>query len=103
MNSKYFNVSAYGTTWTVRVESSKYRVNDRAALMLVCRDGIPFAKLTVNIPSLELAENEFAVKSWDGQDQFLDTVLDQGLFEDTGRRVANEFGAVAQVWRFINH
>lgn len=81
------------------IEQLRY-ANDRLALQLTdVEDGSPIATLTVNLPDLPLAEGEFFVKSWSGNEGIADSCRKSGLFVDTGKRVCT--GHVqAEVWRF---
>ena len=93
-------------TGRVRTQFAKY-VNGRLAIQLVSADscegilsaGEPVGMLTVNIPSAELEDGEFLVKTWSENEDLAGGALASGRFVDTGRRVPT--GHVeAQVWRF---
>lgn len=84
----------------VSLRKSLYRGNNRLALRFVdITDGAPYATLTVNIPDAELKEGEFLVKTWGGNEELASLAIQSGIFEDTGRRVRENF-VEAQVWRF---
>jgi len=63
--------------------------NGRRALELY--DNGPIAKATVNIPEVELAEDEVCIKDWSENEGMLDALVEAGIVEDTGRRVEAGF------------
>ena len=73
--------------------------NGRPAIQLIDQIGCPFGMLTVNIPDIELEENEFCVKDWSENEVLVGAVMEQtDLFEDTGRAVKMGF-VMAPIWR----
>ena len=61
--------------------------------------GEPMGKLTVNLLSANLAEDEFAVKTWSDGEKLSKAAFTTGLFVDTGKRIPTGF-VEAQVWKF---
>lgn len=54
--------------------------------------------LSVNLPGVDLAPGEIAIKTWSENEPYIKAMLDCGLFEDTGHRVPTGF-ARAHIWR----
>lgn len=75
-----------------------YYDNGRLAITYISAGG-PFAKLTVNIPEVDLADDEILVKTWSENKNISEVALKSGLFTDTGRRIPCGF-CEAQIWKF---
>lgn len=76
---------------TVVVEVVSY-TNGRACLLLTeSGTGDPFTTVTTNMPEIELDDDEVIVKTVDENEGILDCLVDQGVLEDTGRRISNCF------------
>ena len=76
--------------------------NGRKTIVASCRNenGFiePFGKLTVNVPDVELEDDEIIVKDWSENVEFAEACFNTGLFEDTGKKVKTGF-AQAPIWR----
>lgn len=76
-----------------------YYQDDTKALRIVGEDGIPICTLThcVDI-SVKLGEGLFIVKTWRENAEIAHSLLEQGIFEDTGQRLptGNE---MAELWK----
>ena len=80
--------------WTCNVNFAKY-VNGRPAIMLSdIEDGSPVAKATINIPEIELDNNEVIIKDYSENEGVLDVLLNAGIIEDTGTSVVLNNGIV---------
>ncbi len=71
-------------SWTCRVQQASYD-NGRIALRLVDEEG-PVATATVNLPEEPLAADEVAIKTYSENEGMLESLLDAGIVEDTGRK-----------------
>jgi hypothetical protein len=58
----------------------------------------PFATLSTNGPGVSLAADEVAVKTWDGNEELRQPMLESGLFSDTGNVVVCG-NNLAEVWK----
>jgi len=71
------------------------------ALLIQGEDGIPICKLTHRCDvDLVLREGLFVIKTWRENAEIAHSLLEQGIFKDTGNRVpcGNETG---EVWKLI--
>lgn len=84
----------------VAVLVGRYPAGHAPFVQLVSRRGEPIATFSVNLVpyGAALADDEFTVKSWGGNEQFVAPMLAAGWFEDTGRRVPSGY-VEAPVWR----
>ena len=72
--------------WDCNVQVTRY-VNGQAALVLIDReDGELIAKAST-IVSIELKEDETAIKVWTENEGMLEALVSAGVVEDTGARV----------------
>lgn len=60
----------------------------------------PLATLSTNLVpyGASLGDDEFSVKDWSENEPLIQSMLDTGLFEDTGRRTPTGY-AMAPTWR----
>lgn len=59
--------------------------NGRLAVYL--RDGMAmYCRWAINVPTLDIADDEFFAKTYDENEPLREPMLATGLFEDTGRR-----------------
>ena len=58
---------------------TEYVGSGRLAILANMPDGTPAATLTVNLPDVELAPFEIAVKTWSGNEGAVETLLAAGL------------------------
>lgn len=80
--------------WRCRVEHRRYG-NGRTALQLVdAEDGSPIAKATVNLPDVEMAPDEVAIKSYAENEGLLEVLTDAGIVEPTSRVVVSGYVTV---------
>jgi len=61
--------------------------------------GYPYAHISVNTDSVNLEENEVAIKTWGFNKGISEEVFDTGIFERTGKKFVSGY-AVGEVWRF---
>jgi len=87
----------------VILQASIYEQGPRPAFKLVCADdGMPYGSLTVNVPEIELAEDEILVSAdWNLPADIKSALLDSGRFERTGRSNQVVFGSY-DVWRVLD-
>jgi hypothetical protein len=78
-----------------------YYKDGSLALQVFDQRGQMFATPTVYIGGTELAAGEFLIKTWGENAPWISVLIANGIFEDTGRRVAAGY-TEAQVWR-LNH
>jgi hypothetical protein len=76
----------------VRLVWSTYRSNNRSALELVDpRTGEPFTTATVNLPGVQLADDEIILKDYSENEGMLRSLVDAGVVQDMGRRERTGF------------
>jgi hypothetical protein len=79
-----------GKTYNVQPVATRY-TDGNLAVQVLCSDG-PFGTLSTNIDGVELAPDEFCVKTWSENDPWAMNLLSQcPQFEDTGRRFHSGF------------
>lgn len=81
---------------TLKIDVKQYS-NGRPALQLVDEDGLPYAKLTVNIPEVDQGEEELFIKDWAENEFLANAAITSGLFEDTGKKIKTGFCETA-IW-----
>lgn len=80
--------------WRCRVKEGRYG-NGRTALQLVdAEDGSPIAKATVNLPDVEMAPDEVAIKDYAENEGMLRALTDAGIVEPTSRVVVTGYVTV---------
>jgi hypothetical protein len=82
------------------IHVQRYPAGGAIAVQLFTDDGEPLCTFSTNLVpyGATVARDEFTVKSWAENEEFLEPMMKTGLFEDTGKRFRNEF-VVAPVWR----
>ena len=84
----------------VRLTTGRYP-NGRLAVQLT-EHGEPFATVSVNIPEVPLARDEFFVKVYSENEGLLDELLRVGAIHFTGRRLQTHLGPTP-VYRLPAH
>ena len=79
------------------VEVTTYKTGGMAVILN--QNGQRYATLSVNFPEVKPEEGEFAVKTWNENEQIAEDALASGLFIDTGKRIRSGY-VEASVWRF---
>jgi len=74
---------------TIKVSVDRYR-NNRAAIQLYAPDG-PLAVMTVNLPEVQLADNEAIMKLGQENVRVAEAFLANGWLEETGRTATSGF------------
>jgi len=74
--------------------------NGRLAIQLM-QDGFPFAKMSVNLPDVELQEREFFLDMYQCN-SILEDIHDCGHFEHLGRKESSGFNTYS-LYRVKNH
>jgi hypothetical protein len=74
----------------VRLVWSRYR-NNRPALELMDGSGEPFTTATLNLPLVQLAQDEIILRNHSENEGMLASLVDAGIVQDTGRRVSTGF------------
>jgi hypothetical protein len=80
--------TAYGETYTVYPEFGTYE-NGRLAITFFDEDGVPFSKVTTNLPDQHLNEGEIFVKHWAENGPIVEALLKAGWLAYAGREVAS--------------
>jgi len=77
----------------VEVEDNKYSLsvgsymNGHLAVMMHTTNGMPYAVVSKNIPSIDIDTDQFFVNWYNLSPVMLDALSECGFFEDTGRRI----------------
>jgi len=90
-------------TWApgqIRLTAATYPNGRLALLASDPETGEPLAKLTVNVPELELAPGEIVLKDWSENEGAYETLEAAGLVELTGRGVICGF-ELASICRWL--
>lgn len=97
-----FEVKGWGgDIYEVEAQRTKYPAGGAPAVVLLDpKDGSRSGTLSVNMPGVQLADDEFCVKTWSENEIYREPALKSGLFEDTGRRTPAGY-AEAEIWRFV--
>ncbi len=88
--------------FTITLHSWRYENNDSLAIMAYCADGTRYDNLTVNIPEIDLEDDEITVPMWGHHEMWIKQVLNQlsDVFIDTGKRVKiGNLACEAHIWR----
>jgi len=88
----------------VVIRTDHYTDGNRLAVELICADGedkgMPYCRLTVNIPQAILLPGEIIVKTWEENEESAIAAKASGLFRDTGKRVSTGY-VKAEVWEIV--
>ena len=85
------NVNVKFKVWDTIVRREEY-ANGRTALVLVdALDGSPIATASVNLPDVELAEDEVCIKDYSENEGMLDALVREGIVSETVRHVPSGF------------
>lgn len=76
---------------TLAVCFRKYRDSGRTGIVLICEDGEPYATATMNVPEVNLAENEVLIKNYSENRGVLEALTEAGIIENTGRSAVSGF------------
>lgn len=81
-------ITAFGMTSEVTLtpEFEEYANKGRTAISFY-EDGMPFARLTVNLPDQHLNEGEVFVKDWSENQGLVEALVEAGYLIPTGREV----------------
>lgn len=88
---------------TITIGTTTYQSSGLLCIMLTCNGGIPFGKLSVNLPGWENKlenENQFFAKTWSENRFFADKLRDSKWFKDTGKRYRLNH-VIVEVWELI--
>ncbi len=78
--------------WNCRIEKLTYSTTGRTALHLIdIVDGSPVATATVNIPEVELANDEVIIKDYSENQGMLDVLLENNIVGQPIRWVSSGF------------
>jgi len=73
-------------TYDVFLNITNYRNNGRKAIQLLdAEDGCPFMMVTVNVPEVELAEDEIIVKNYSENEGVLQFLIQNNLVQGVER------------------
>jgi len=88
----------------VVIKTDHYTDGNRLSIELVCAEGedkgMPYCRLTVNIPKAILLPGEIIIKSWEENEYAAAEAKASGLFRDTGKRVSTGY-VKAEIWEII--
>ena len=90
-------------TWAqgcIRLSAATYSNGRMALLASDPTTGAPIAKLTVNVPHVDLAPGEIILKDWSENEGAYETLEAAGLVELTGRSVICGF-ELAEICRWL--
>jgi hypothetical protein len=77
--------------WDCLLTVLKYG-NGRPALVLNdAEDGSQIAVASVNVPDLDLGDDEIVIKDYSENEGMLDALVEAGVIQDTGLRVASGY------------
>lgn len=79
----------------VELHKSNYLHNGAWALQAFDLDGIPYAKLSVNLVDEKLEDDEIAIKTWSENEGFLDQLIEQKVISEPIRQADAEFSKAA--------
>jgi len=78
--------------YTLSVEMTRYAGNDRRAIQLIdTEDGDLYCTATVNMPDIDLSENEVAIKNWSENEGILECLQANGVIGPVKRRMPSGF------------
>lgn len=78
--------------YTLSIEMTRYAGNDRPAIQVIdMEDGCPYCMATVNMPDMDLADNEVAIKNWSENEGILECLQANGVIGPTKRRMPTGF------------
>ena len=78
--------------YTLSVEMTRYAGNDRQAIQLIdTEDGDLYCTATVNMPDMDLGDNEVAIKNWSENEGILECLQANGVVGPTKRRMPTGF------------
>lgn len=71
----------------VKLNIRRYPMNNRLALELLEKDGMPYAVATVNVPDVELEADEVIIKNYSENEGILEMLEKEGIVKQTGKSV----------------
>lgn len=78
--------------YTLSIEMTRYAGNDRPAIQVIdMEDGYPYCMATVNMPDMDLADNEVAIKNWSENEGILECLQANGVIGPVKRRMPTGF------------
>ena len=78
--------------WVCELQFGRYHGNDRIAIELVCHNnGEPIATATVNVPNIDLKENEIIIKDYSENKGILDALITAGIISSPQKHVKTGF------------
>jgi len=85
--------------WNLILFATRYRQNDRIAIVAQTSEGEPYATISTNISHANLEEDEFCVQTWNLSDELLNALLELDLFEKVENKTAESGFVTAPIWR----
>jgi hypothetical protein len=74
--------------WICKLTLNAYQ-NGRTAITLYdIDDDMPIATCTINVPEVDLEQNEVIIKNYSENEGILDTLINEGIVEKTGKIVS---------------
>jgi len=65
----------------------RYYENSRRAMELITKDGEVICVATINIPEVDVPDGHVLIKNWSENEGVLESLLENGVIEDTGIRI----------------
>jgi hypothetical protein len=76
------------STYEVFIKVSKYMNNGRRSVQLIdAEDGCPFMTVTVNVPEVNIGDDEVIVKNYSENEGVLDFLIQNGLVRGVKRMI----------------
>jgi hypothetical protein len=82
------------THYEVVIQKKQYSNGRPALILLDFEDGSPYAVATVNLPELNLEDNQTFVKSYSENAGMLEFLVENKIVKYTGKQVSNGFVTV---------
>jgi len=85
-------------------ELQKAYYNNYHVALVACGYGAGAVQyfLTVDLPSFDFPENEFAIKTWGKNKDIVEVVFNLNIFEDTGKR-GGSGESIIEFWKLLNN
>lgn len=78
--------------YTLIVNVQNYSNNKRKAIQLIdSEDGCPYCMATINLPEVQLLENEVIIKDYSENEGILHSLVKADIIEDTGKTASSGY------------
>jgi hypothetical protein len=96
-----FTISAAGEPRLVSVSPEEYQHGGLAVQLMDELDGELYATDSIHVRGVRLAQDEFIFKTYSENDGLLESMLDAGIVEETGRSVELGFTGPQPICRLV--